>query len=346
MRATPLLHVLGAALVVVSAVPASAQVAPPGYTVVRRIAVPGDFGWDYVTWDANARRLFVSHGMKVDVVDPASGAAAAEITPTPGVHGIALAPNAGRGYITDGRTDSITVFDLKPLAVVGTVKSTGEGPDAILFEPVTNRIFAFNGEGMNATVLDAATGAVVGTVALGGAPEFGVADGKGFVFVNLEDKAEVALVDAKTLSVVRHTSLGEACTEPTGLAIDRQHRRLFSVCHSKVMVVTNADDGSVVKTLPIGARVDGAAFDSTAGLAFASNGEGTVTVVRAGPGDKFEVAETVTTTPGARTMTLDPATGTLYLPAARLGPPPAGGGRPSIVPGTFELLVLTPAHAH
>ena len=305
----------------------------------------GDLGWDYLAWDAAGRRLFVSHGAKVDVVDAATGSTVGEISPTPGVHGIALAPAAGRGYVTDGRTDSITVFDLKTLAVLSTVKSTGAGPDAIMFEPVTNRIFAFNGEGMNATVLDASTGAVVGTVALGGAPEFGVADGKGHVFVNLEDKAEVALIDARTLAVSRRSSLGTECSEPTGLAIDRQHDRLFSVCHSKVMVVTNANDGSVVATLPIGARVDGAAFDSTSGLAFASNGEGSLTVVRSLPHDQFEVAETVQTRPGARTITLDPATGTVYLPTATYGPVPAGGGRPPIVPGTFELLVVSPAVA-
>ncbi len=345
MRIVPALLLPFALVIVAHARSASAQAAAPGYAIARRLPVAGDLGWDYVAWDASGHRLFVSHGMKVDVIDP-SGTSLGEIAPTPGVHGIALAQRSGRGFITDGRTDSITVFDLKTLAVVRTVASSGKGPDAILYEPTTNRVFAFNGEGRNATVLDAATGDLVGTVALGGAPEFGVADGKGVVYVNIEDKAEVVTIDAKSLSVVRHATLGTQCTEPTGLAIDRERRRLFSVCHSKVMVVTKADDGTIVSTLPIGARVDGAAFDSTAGLAFASNGEGTLTVVRAGAGDHYEVAETVTTTPGARTMTIDPATGTLYLPAAKLGPPPAAGGRPSIVPGTFEVLVLTRPQPH
>src|SRR4029077_3794144 len=210
---------------------------------------------------------FVSHGTKVDVIDAASGKSLGEIAPTPGVHGIALAPGAGRGFITDGRTDSITVFDMKTLQILQTIKTTGEGPDAITYEPVTNRVFAMNGEGKNSTVVDVPTGAVLGTVDLGGGPEFGGADGKGNVYVNIEDKAEVVQIDAKSMAIIRRSTLGTGCSEPTGLAMDRQHRRLFSVCHSKVMVVMNADDGRIIATLPIGGRVDGAAFDSTAGFA-------------------------------------------------------------------------------
>lgn len=324
----------------------ASHAAPPHPRVLRHIAVGGEGGWDYLTVDASARRLFASHSDRVEVIDLDRGKVIGTIANTQGVHGIALAPALRRGFVSAGRTSTVTIFDLDSLRTLAEVTTTGERPDAILFEPTTSRVFTFNAGGKNATALDAATGAVAGTLPLGGKPEFAVADGKGTVFVNIEDTGEVVAFDAKALRITKRWPIAP-CSEPSGLAIDRAHRRLFSVC-DKVMAVSDADAGRLVKTLTIGDGPDGAAFDPALALAYSSNGaDGTLTIVREESPSQFEVVETLPTQRGARTIALDERTHRLYLPTAQFGPPPAPTPdrphpRPSIVPGTFEILEVGP----
>jgi hypothetical protein len=318
---------------------------PPEFEVTRRVTLGGEGGWDYLVFDAAAHRLFISHGTHVVVVNPEAGKVVGDIQNTPGVHGVALATDLGHGFTSNGRENTVTVFDLKDLHEIARVK-VGENPDAILYDPPSKRVFTFNGRGQDATAIDAGNNTVVGTIALGGKPEFGVADGKGKVYVNIEDKGEIVQFNAGDLKVLNHWPLTN-CEEPTGLALDSANRRLFSVCHNKQMVVLDADTGKVVSTAPIGEGVDAAAYDPDLHLAFASNGEGTLTVVRQDSKDKYSVAQTVTTERGARTMTLDPKTHTIYLVTAKFGPPPAATAeqprpRPAMVPGSFELLVVAP----
>jgi DNA-binding beta-propeller fold protein YncE len=324
----------------------ASHAAAPHHRVLRHLAVGGEGGWDYLTVDAASHRLFASHSDRVEVLDLDSGKVIGTIANTQGVHGIALAPALRRGFVSAGRTSTVTIFDLDSLRTLAEVKTTGERPDAILFEPATSRVFTFNAGGKNATALDAATGAVAGTIALGGKPEFAVADGKGGVFVNIEDTSEVVAFDAKELRVTKRWPIAP-CEEPSGLAFDRAHARLFSVC-DKVMAVSDAGAGKLVRTLTIGDGPDGAAFDAERGLAYSSNGaDGTLTVVHEDSPAAFRVVETVPTQRGARTIALDERTHRLYLPTAQFGPPPAPTAerphpRPSIVPGTFEILEVGP----
>jgi DNA-binding beta-propeller fold protein YncE len=318
--------------------------APGGYRPAGTIAIGGEGGWDYLKVDAAAHRLYVSHATKVEVIDLESGAVVGAIPDTPGLHGIALAPELGRGFVSAGRANSVTVFDLKTLATLATIPVTGENPDAIAFEPVSRRVFTFNGRTANATAIDATTNQVVGTVPLGGKPEFAVADGTGTMFVNIEDKSLLLAFDARTLEVKAKWPLAP-CEEPSGLALDRAHRRLFSVCGNAMMAVVDAGSGRVIATLPTGEGTDGAAFDPGTGMAFASNGDGTLTVVREETPEKFAVVGNVPTRRGARTIALDESTHRLYLPTAEFGPPPPPTAdrphpRPSVVPGTFVVLVV------
>jgi DNA-binding beta-propeller fold protein YncE len=329
---------------VCTALGAAAQAAPGGYHMSGAIHIGGEGGWDYLIADPVAHRLYVSHGTRVQVVDTTTNAMVGEIPDTPGVHGIAVAPELGRGFTSNGRASTVTVFDLKSLAVIATVKVTGENPDAIAYDPVSRRVFTFNGRGHNATAIDATTAKVVGTLALDGKPEAAVADGKGRMYVNVEDKSEVVAFDARTLKVEGRWPLAP-CEEPSGLAIDCAHRRLFAGCHNEVMAVMDAESGHVLTTLPIGRGVDGAAFDPETGLAFTSNGEGTLTVVREDSPEKFTLLGNVPTKRGARTMALDEATHRIYLSTAQFGPPPSPTAehphpRPSILPGTFEVLIV------
>ena len=333
-----------ALLLLATAVAGAVQPAPSGYRLARTIPIGGEGGWDYLTVDAPAHRLYVSHATRVEVVDTEKNAVVGAIPDTPGVHGIALVPELGRGFTSNGKAGTVTVFDLKTLAVITTVQVTGENPDAITYEPVSRRVFTFNGRSANATAIDAASAKVAGTVALGGKPEFAVADGKGRMYVNLEDTATLVAFDARTLEVKERWPLAP-CETPTGLGIDREHRRLFVGCRSKVMAVVDADAGRVITTFPIGGGVDGIAFDPASSLAFASNGEGTVTVVHEDSPEKFTLVGNVPTKPGAKTIALDAATHRIYLSTAQYGPPPSPTAdnpkpRPSILPGTFEILVL------
>ena len=325
-----------------------AGLAPPpaastGYRVIDTLKVGGDGGWDYLTFDPASRRLFVSHGTHVVVVDADTKAAVGDIPDTPGVHGIAIASDLGRGFISNGRGGTATIFDLKTLGKIGEVK-TGDNPDAILYDRASGRVFTFNGRSGDATAFDAAHGTVAGTIPLGGKPEFAVADGKGRVYVNIEDKSEIVALDTKALEVKSRWPL-EPCEEPSGLAFDSAHGRLFTVCSNRLMAVVDATTGRVVTTLPIGGGVDAAAYDPATGLVFASNGEGTLTVVHEDSPDSFRVVENVPTQAGARTLALEPKTHRVFLSTAQFGPRPAPTAevprpRPSIVPGSFVVLVV------
>jgi len=314
------------------------------YQVAKRAKLGGEGGWDYLTVDDTARRLYVSRSSHVMVLDADTLQVVGDIPDTAGVHGIAIAAELGKGFTSNGRADTLTVFDTQTLKATGEVKA-GANPDAILYDTFTKRVFAFNGRSGDVTVVDAKTGAVAATIPIGGKLEFGQTDGKGRVFVNVEDKNEIAELDAKGMKVLARWPIAP-CEEPTGLALDAAHRLLFSVCGNGLMAVVDADTGKVVATLPIGAGSDGAAFDPTTQNAFSSNGEGTLSVVHESAPDKFAVVQTVKTQRSARTITLDPKTGSLLLPAAELGPAPAATPgqprpRPTVVPGTFALLVVS-----
>ena len=324
---------------------AFAQAVPANpYHVVKKIAAGGDGGWDYLIADTASERLFVSHGTHVVVIDLVRDSVIGDIPNTLGVHGIAFAPALNRGFTSNGRDTSVTIFDLKTLAPIGTVKVTGRNPDAIVFDSFSGRVFTFNGGGANTTAIDAATGVVAGTIGLGGKPEFSVSDGKGTMYVNIEDKSEVVVFDPKGLKVKTRWPLAP-CEEPSGMAMDRAHGRLFVVCSNKLMAILDASTGRVITTLPIGNGVDATGYDPATGLAFASNGEGTLTVVHEDSPEKFSLIGTVPTQRGARTMALDAKTHRIYLSTALFGPPPAPTAerpnpRPSVIPGSFTVLVV------
>jgi DNA-binding beta-propeller fold protein YncE len=318
--------------------------AGPGYHVIKTYKVGGEGGWDYLTVDASARRFYISRGTHVIVLDADSGKNVGEIPDTPGVHGIALAADLGKGFVSNGREGTVTVFDIKTLAPIGSKIKVGENPDAILYEPATKRVFTFNGRSQDSTAIDAASGKVLGTIKLDGKPEFAASDAKGEVFVNIEDKSELTVIDPNKLEVKTKWPLAP-CTEPSGLALDRKNRRLFVGCDNKMMAVVDADSGKILATPAIGEGVDATAYDDEAGLAFASCGEGVLTVVKEDSPEKFSVVENVKTEPGARTMALDSKTHNVFTVTAKFGPPPAATAdnphpRRTILPDTFEVLVL------
>jgi DNA-binding beta-propeller fold protein YncE len=314
-----------------------------GYHLLAKKVLGGEGFWDYLALDAAARRLYISRGTHVMVLDADSYQVVGDIPNTEGVHGIALAPEFGRGFVSDGRANQVTIFDLKTLKTLGTAK-TGEGPDAIIYDPASKRAFTFNGHGGSSTAIDAATGQVAGTIPLDGRPEFAAADGAGQVYANLEDKSAVVVLDSKALTVKTRWPLAP-CEEPSGMAMDTAHRRLFIGCHNKMMAIMDADSGHVLATPPIGQGVDANTFDAGTGLAFSSNGDGTLTVVHEDSPDKFSVVENVQTQRGARTMALDTNAHRVYLVTAEFGPPPPATAEhphpwPTIKPDTFTLLVF------
>ena len=321
---------------------AGVAAAAGGYHVINKIPIGGEGGWDYLKLDEANGRLYVSHATHVMVVDVDAGKVVGEISDTQGVHGIAIAPKLGRGFTSNGRTNNVTIFDLKTLKPLGRV-DTGQNPDSILFDEVSGRVFTFNGRSKDATVFDAQSGRVEGTIPLGGKPEFSVSDGKGKIYVNIEDTHEMAEIDSRKAAVTKRYEL-TGCEDPSGLAMDVAHRRLFSACANKVMAVSDPDAGRVIATVPTGEGADGAGFDPGRGYAFSSNGEGTLTVVGEKSG-KYEVVENVKTQRGARTMTVDPKSHRVYLPTAEFAPVPAGGDqkarqRPAALPNTFMVLVV------
>ena len=324
----------------------AASATTPNYHVASRVKLGRKGGWDYLIVDTAGHRVFMSRGTHTLVADTRTDSVVGDILDTPGVHGIAFAYDLGRGYTSNGRDSSVTVFDLKTLAPVARIKTAGVNPDAIVYDDLSHRVFAFNGRSNDATAIDAATNTVVGTVPLGGKPEFAVTDGKGMLWVNVEDKSEIVQFDTRTLAVRAHWPLSP-CEEPSGLALDRASRRLFSVCSNKLMAIVDADIGNVVTTVPTGDGTDAAAFDPAMQLAFASNGEGTLTVVHEDAANTAHVVQSVATQRGARTMALDAKTHTVYLVTADFGPTPAPTTesprpRPPMIPGSFTLLVIKP----
>jgi len=328
-------------LVLVLAAPVAAQT----YHVTHSYTLGGDGGWDYLSLDARGHRLFIARQDRVMVVNPATGALLGEIHGLNRAHGVAFDYATGRGFATSGADSTVTMFDLKTLKVLGhTVAAIDD--DGILFDPATGRIFTMNGDAGSATAIDGRTGRRIGAVDLGGKPEFGVSAGNGKLYVNLEDSSQVVEVDARHLKVLRHWSIAP-CQSPSGLAIDRAHHRLFSGCRNGLMGVSDAAAGRLVTTVPIGRGVDACRFDDGRSLAFASNGDGTLTVIREVTPDSFAVVSNATTKQGARTMELDQRTHVVYTVTADFGPAPAPTPehprqRPPVLPGTFALLVLEP----
>jgi DNA-binding beta-propeller fold protein YncE len=287
------------------------------YHLLKKIPVPGAGSWDYLSMDEGARRLYVSHGTQVEVLDVDSGAIVGQVSGTLGVHGVAIAPDLGQGFTSNGQTSNVTIFDLKTLKQIAVVK-TGKKPDAIIYDSATHRVFAFNGDSKSATVIEANGGKIAGTIDLGGGPEFAAADGKGHVFVNLEDQNSVLEIDSRDLKILNKWPLAP-CEAPSSMAIDRQYSRLFIGCRSRVMAVVNADTGQIITTLAIGDHVDATVFDKETRMVFNSNGEGTITAVHQDSPDKYTLAGTIKTLPRAKTMALDSKTHTLFLSTAEAG---------------------------
>jgi len=314
---------------------------PPPYHVAARYPLGGEGGWDYVAIDTARHRVFIGRENRVMVVDGATGKLVSEIGGKLNrVHGVAFSYATGHGFISSGGDSAVTMFDLATLAVLGTTTAADDA-DGILFDEATDHVFTMNGDANSSSVIDAKTGKRIGTIPLGGKPEFGVSDGSGKLYANIEDKNEIVEIDARAQRVVRRWPLA-GCEGPTGLAIDVAHHRLFSGCRgNKVMAVSDASAGKVLTTMPIGPGVDANAYDPSSGLAFSSNGgDGTLTIVREDRPGHFVIAQTVQTAPSARTMALDPVTHRIYTVAAKFGTPVPGQRRPPVLPGTFEMLVV------
>ncbi len=327
--------------------PSALPLTSAGFELTGEFAIGGEGRWDYCIGDRDAHRLYVPRGDRVMILNTVTGKVIGTVPDTPGVHGVALAKRLRRGFTSNGADGSVSIFDLDSLAILGKVPA-GENPDAIIYDSVSKRVFAFNGTSQDATVIDSAVDpanpVAAGTIPLGGKPKFAVADGMGQIFVNIQDTSEIVRIDAGTMQVTARWSIAPG-QQPTGLAIDPKTRRLFAVCSNKLMVVVSADTGKVVTTLPIGSGADAAAFDPDLALALASCGDGTLTVVREDSADQFNVVQTVATRAGARTMALDTRTHRIYLPTAQFGPAPAATAdnphpRPQMLPETFTILVV------
>jgi YVTN family beta-propeller protein len=322
---------------------AASAFAGEGYKVVNKIKIGGTGGWDYLTLDSPSRRLYVSHGGIVEVVDLNAGKVVGQITQLHGVHGIAVAPEVNKGFISNGQSNSVTVFDLKTLARLGE-PATGQNPDSIVFEPKTHRIFTFNGRSNDSTAIDVKTNAIVKTFPVGGKPEFAVVDGTGKIYVNIEDTSEIVEIDAAKPAVLRRAPLAP-CEGPSGLAIDAKNKKLFAVCSNKVMAVVDIPSFKVIASPAIGPGTDGAGFDPGTGLAFSANGgDGTLTIVKPVNG-KYQAVDNVPTSRGSRTMVVDEKLHRVYLPGAEFGPvPEAKAGqkrpRPPVLPDSFQIVVV------
>ena len=335
-------NICAALLSLVAALPMAAQAGD--YTLLNKFALGGEGGWDYLSYDKGSKRLFIARGNRVQVVDAERGVVTGEISDTPGVHGVALATDLGKGYSSNGRDNSVTVFDmvtLKPLARIST--PAGENPDFIAYDPASKQVLAFNGRSHNVSIIDANRDQLVATLPLAGKPEAAVADGQGLMFVDIEDKNEITVIDTRKNEVLHHWPLS-GCDEPAGLALNAQARRLFVGCHNKTLLVVNADTGKTVASLPIGAGVDANAFDAQTGLVFSSQGDGTLSIIKQTSTDKFFVQQTASTQRGARTLALNPDNHHVYLVSAEFDEAPATAAEPRprrlMRPGSFVLLVM------
>lgn len=311
----------------------------PSYRTTHTYTLGGDGGWDYIVPDPPNHRLFIGRQNRVMVVDEDSGKLLGEITGIQGAHGTALAPATGHGFATSGNDQSVVMFDLKTFKALGRI-AAAEDADAIIYDGPSNRVFTFNGDAHSSTVIDPRAGTPITNMPLGGKPEYGASAGDGKVYANLTDTSEVVEIDAKTATAARRWSTAP-CKQPVSMAIDTAHHRLFSGCRSGVMAVSDYQAGKVVATVPIGAGVDGAGFDAASGDAFASNADGTLTVIHQDTPDQYHVAQTLQTPEGSRNMGLDPANQRVYIVSAKFGPAPAGGRRRGpVLPGSFTLMVI------
>jgi DNA-binding beta-propeller fold protein YncE len=324
-------------IVTVIAAAASAQPSA-SYHIAERFALGGDGSWDYVVPDPPNHRVFVARQTRVMVIDEDKGTLLGEVTGIDGAHGTAIAEGTGRGFATSGRDQSVVMFDLKTYKTLGRIPAA-EDADAIIYDPASRRVFTLNGDAHSSTVIDPKAGSLITNIPLGGKPEYGASAGDGKVYANLTDTSEVVEIDAKAVKVVRRWSTAP-CKQPVPMAIDQPHHRLFSGCRSGVMAVSDYQAGKVVATVPIGTGVDGSGFDPAFGNAFASNADGTLTVIHQDSPDQYHVAQTVETPPGSRNMGLDPATHRIYVASGKFGPPPAAGKRGPVLPGSFTLLVI------
>lgn len=321
---------------------ALASQSQPGFHLIKKTVIGGEGGWDYLSVDSENRRLYISHSTKVEVLNADTHEKVGSIDNLKGVHGVIAVPKTGRGITTNGRSNTATIFDLKTLQPIIELP-TGKNPDALLYDEFSKRVFTFNHSDVTATAIDIAEGKVVGTIDLGGtALEAGTSDDNGTIYVNLEEANEIVAFDAVKLSVKSRWKIAPG-EEPTGIAIDTKTKRLFSVCHNGWMMIADSEKGNVVAQVPIGKRVDGAVFDPDSKMAFSSNGEGTITVVKEVSANDFKVVETIKTEVGARTIAFDPKTHHLYVSTAQYGEtPPATAEnpnpRPKVVPGTFMVL--------
>ncbi len=311
-----------------------------GYHVLKTFPIKSSGGWDYIAVSPVNDNIYVSHGMQVNIINKNSGDSTGVIPNTEGVHGIAFAPEFHKGFTSNGRLNTVTVFDIKTNAVTAQIK-TGENPDAIMYDPFTKKVYVCNGRTKDLSVIDPASNSVIKTIALGGKPETAVSDYAGKIYINIEDKNEIAVLNTRTYTVEHNWKVGKG-EEPSGLAIDTKTKRLFAGCGNKLLIVMNAENGKVVKELPIGDGCDGVAFDPGTKTIFSSNGEGNLTVIKEKSANEFAVVENAPTQKGARTLAVDEKTHLVYLPTAEYStePPPAGQRRRSTLPGTFKVLVV------
>lgn len=316
----------------------NAQAQKSAYKIAKTIKLTGDGGWDYLSVDEVNQKLFVSHSSQVNVVDLKTGAEVAVIPETSGVHGIAVANDLKKAFISCGRDSSVSVVDLNSYKLLAKVQISGKNPDAILYDPFSKKVFTFNGRTSNSTVLDAVTNKVIATIPLAGKPEFSQTDGKGKIFVNIEDKSSLSIINAVTMKVDKTWSIAPG-EEPSGLAFDKVNNRLFSVCSNKLMVVSDAVSGKVITTAPIGDGCDGVAFDATTKRIFASCGEGIITIIQQESADKYKVLESLTSQPGARTIAVDQSTHHIYVSCGEYG---EGTGRRPVKPNTFRVIDIEP----
>lgn len=316
---------------------AAAHAGESDFKVTHRDSLPGNVQWDYLTYDEPSKRLFITRGDHVDVFDTTLNRVIASVTDTPGVHGVALAPDLNKGFTSNGRNDTVTIFERSSLKVLGTVP-TGKNPDAIVYDPLTRRVFAANGKSGDLTVIDGVKDIVLATIAIGGKLEFAAVDGKGRLYVNIEDANTLAVIDTVNLAMLAKYDLSPSCNEPTGLAIDPTTERLFVGCHNQAMVVVSGTSGKILATVPIGKGCDATTYDSGLQLAFSSNGEGSITIIST---DTYAVKQTLSTQPTARTMALDGAGHHIYTVAAETDAPIEAGVRPRLKPGTFSVFTIS-----
>jgi DNA-binding beta-propeller fold protein YncE len=336
---------IGCLILISGSVALKAQTGTSMYRIANKFHVDGDGGWDYLNADESTGRIFISHSTVVNVIDEKDGKLLGTIPDTKGVHGIAIASDLNKAFISNGRDSSVTIIDLTSLAFITKVTVTGQNPDAIIYDPFSHNVFAYNGRTANATVIDGSANKVIATIKLDGKPENSVSDGKGKVYVNIEDKSEISLINSKTNQVEQTWSIAPG-EEASGLALDNETHRLFAVCSNKLMIVMDALSGKVITSLPIGNGSDGAAFDPALKRAYSSNGEGTLTVVQEISPDEFKVLENVPTQQGARTITVDKKTHHVFMSTAEYeaATPSAGNTnrRPAVKPGTFTILDVAP----